>query len=120
MGNEMRLVYTAMTKKLAFFKTHISRFVLEQGKVPLNPFMLFDYFLLDTVDRRKFYEANASMIKRSDEVWVFGPVSDGVAEEISLAKKEGKPVRFFEVTDSKEIREIDEKNVRYEEDTDKI
>ncbi len=111
---DMPLVYTAITKKLAYFKTHISRFVLEQGKVPVNPFMLFGYFFLDTVDRGKFYEANANIIKRSDEVWVFGPISDGVAEEIALAKKEGKQLRFFKVIDSKEIAEINEDEAEHE------
>ncbi len=115
MADEMPLVYTAMSKKTAYFKTHISRFVLGQGKVPVNPFMLFDYFLLDTVERGRFYEANASIIKRADEFWVFGPVSDGVADEIKLAENEGKPVRFFMVFDSREIREIGESEVRYEQ-----
>ena len=116
---DMPLVYTAITKRLAYFKTHISRFVLEQGKVPINPFMLFDYFYLDTVERKRFYDANFNIIRKSDEVWVFGPVSDGVLEEIRLAKKEGKPLRFFEVIDSKEIREIRESEIRYEEGVEK-
>src|SRR5579862_2439275 len=38
------LVYTAMSKHYFYFRMHISRFVLDQGKVPLNP--LLRYFLL--------------------------------------------------------------------------
>ena len=45
------LVYTAMSKHLFYFRMFISVFVLKNGGVPLNPFMVFDYFLLDAVDR---------------------------------------------------------------------
>ncbi len=45
------LVYTAMSKHLFYYRMFISVFVLENGGVPLNPFMIFDYFLLDAVDR---------------------------------------------------------------------
>ncbi len=45
------LVYTAMSKHLFYFRSQISKFVIEHDKVPLNPFMIFDYFLSDTVTR---------------------------------------------------------------------
>lgn len=45
------LVYTAMSKHLFYFRMFISVFVLKNGGVPLNPFMVFDYFMLDAVDR---------------------------------------------------------------------
>ena len=48
--------------------------------------MMFSYFLLDTVDRKLLIAANNNLIKRSDELWVFGEKSDGVREEIKLAK----------------------------------
>jgi len=77
--------------------------------------MLFDYFFLDTVERKRFYDANTNIICRVDEVWVFGPVSDGVLDEIKIAKGEGKVIRYFTIIDSKEIREIEESEVKYEE-----
>lgn len=45
-----KLVFTAMSKHLAYFKDHISKFVLEKNAVPLNPFSI-PYFALDTVSR---------------------------------------------------------------------
>ncbi len=39
------LVYTAMSKHLFYYRMFISVFVLQHGAVPLNPFMVFDYFL---------------------------------------------------------------------------
>jgi len=89
------LVYTAMSKHLFYYRTFISAFVLKQGGVPLNPFMVFDYFLSDTVDRDLVREGNNNLVKRSDQIWVFGPVSDGALAEIILANKEGKPIRYF-------------------------
>ena len=45
-------------------------------------------------------------MERADELWVFGKISDGVMAEIKLAKKLGKPIRYFEVVNSKDIKEI--------------
>jgi hypothetical protein len=42
--------------------------VLEKGMVPLNPFMLFDYFLLDRIDRDLVRNANNSIVVRSDQI----------------------------------------------------
>jgi hypothetical protein len=97
------LIYTAMSKHLFYFRAHISRYVLEQGAVPLNPFMLFDYFLLDTVERDIVRDANNSVVLRSDEIWVFGPISNGVFAEIVIAKKTNKPVRYFKIENSHQI-----------------
>ena len=49
LDEDKSLVYTAMSKHLFYFRKHISKFVVENGKVPLNPFMIFDYFLTDTL-----------------------------------------------------------------------
>ncbi len=100
------LVYTAMSKHYFYFRMYISRYVLEKGKVPLNPFMLFDYFLLDTVDRDLIRDANNSTVLRSDEVWVFGPISNGVLAEILLAKEANKPVTYFKIERPHQIVEI--------------
>lgn len=75
----------------------ISKFVLDNDCVPLNPFMLFDYFLLDRVNRDLVRDANNSIVMRADEVWVFGPISNGVLAEILLAKRESKPILFFKI-----------------------
>lgn len=110
----MKLVFTAISKKLFYFRMHISKFVLEEDCVPLNPFMIHEYFMLDTVDRDKIRKSNNILVERADELWVFGEISDGVAVEIKLAKEKQKSIRYFKVIDSKEIREISENEVKYE------
>ena len=107
----MPMVYPTHSKHYFYFREHISKFVLEKDFVPLNPFMIFHYFLLDTVERDTIRNANNNLVKKSDEIWVFGPVSDGVLDEIRLAKQIGKPIKYFTITNSKEIREISKENV---------
>jgi len=90
-----KIVYTAMSKRLSYFKDHISKFVLEKGFVLLNPFNI-PYFMLDTVERDICREANNNLLKKADEIWIFGKISDGVLSEIKIAKEIKKPTKFFQ------------------------
>jgi hypothetical protein len=108
------LVYTAMSKHLFYFRMFISVFVLQHGGVPLNPFMVFDYFLLDKVDRDLVREGNNNLVKRCDQIWIFGAVSNGVLAEIQIANKTGKPVRFFAIQSSRTIIETTKDKVELE------
>lgn len=96
-------VYTAQSKHYAFAKMHICKFVLEQGYVPLNPFNLWGYFLYDLVDRNAIRRANNTIVQIVDEVWVFGPIANGVWAEIELAIDAKKPMRFFSADATKEL-----------------
>jgi|SRR5579872_5519318 len=109
-----KLVYTAFSKHYFYFRMHISRFVLEMGKVPLNPFMLFDYFLADSVERDLVRDANNSIVLRTDEIWVFGPISNGVLAEILLAQKSNKPIIYFKIEKPHKIVAIQEEDVEME------
>ena len=110
------LVYTAMSKHLFYFRMFISAFVLKNGGVPLNPFMVFDYFLLDAVDRDLVREGNNNLVKRCDDIWIFGAVSNGVLAEIQIANEQGKKVRYFAIEKPHSIVETDKGSVELEED----
>ena len=110
------LVYTAMSKHLFYYRMHISQFVLQQGKVPLNPFMLFDYFLLDSVERDVIRKANNSLVLRADEIWVFGPISNGVFSEILIAQKAKKKICYFHILKPHKIVPADLQTIEMEED----
>lgn len=110
----MKLIYPAFSKHLFYFRMHISKYVLENGGVPLNPFMIHEYFLPDTIDRDIIRASNNTLVEKADELWVFGDISNGVAAEIQLAKKMNKPIRFFEVIGSKDIKEISEGETKLE------
>lgn len=114
--NEKPLVYTAMSKHLFYFRMHISKFVLENGWVPLNPFMIFDYFLLDSIDRNLVREGNNNIVKKSDEIWVFGPVSNGVLAEILIAKEQWKIIKYFAIEKPHTIIAIAVEDVEMEDE----
>ncbi len=116
---EKRLVYTAISKHYFYFRQHISKFVLQKDYIPLNPFMIFEYFLLDTIDRDTIRNANNNLVRRADELWVFGPISDGVLNEIILAKELNKSIRYFEIINSKDIKEISKSDIVFEEGLEK-
>lgn len=117
---QKQLVYTAMSKHYFYFRMHISQFVLEQNHVPLNPFMLFDYFLLDSVDRNLVRDANNSIVLRADQIWVFGPISNGVLAEILLAKEAKKPVSYFKIAKPHQILPIEQDEAEMEEEVEEF
>ncbi len=110
------LVYTAMSKHFFYFRMHISKYVVEQHKVPLNPFMIFEYFMLDSVDRDLVREGNNNLVIRADELWVFGPVSNGVLAEIKIAKGMNKPIKYFKIEKPHKIISISKEEVEMEEE----
>lgn len=114
--DDKKLVYTAMSKHLFYYRMHVSKFVLENGGVPLNPFMIFDYFLLDTVDRNLIREGNNNLVKKADEIWVFGAVSNGVLAEIKIAKEMNKPIKYFKIEKPHSIVSIEKDKVEMEEE----
>jgi hypothetical protein len=94
-----RLIYIAMSNRNFYWRMHISKFVLDQGYVPLNPFMLFDYYLLHTVSKQLVREAINNLLSRCDEVWVFGRMSLGVKVQVGIAKRLKKMLRFYDIAD---------------------
>ncbi|MDP2860087.1 MAG: hypothetical protein Q8N98_00010 [bacterium] len=112
---EKKIIYPAFSKRNFYYREHISKFVLEQDCVPLNPFMIFNYYMLDTVSRDKVREANNNLVRISDEVWAFGEIADGVASEIRYAKKTGKAIRYFSLKNlPDQMTEIKEIEVMFE------
>src|SRR3977135_2703002 len=94
-----RLVYVAMSNKVFYWRTHIQKFVLDSGMVPVSPFMLFDYYLMHTVSKEIVREAMNNLLARCDEVWVCGHMSLGVKVQVGIAKRMSKPVRYFDISD---------------------
>jgi len=117
---DKNLVYTAMSKHLFYYRMFISKFVIEQHYVPLNPFMIFDYFMLDTVDRDLVREGNNNLVKRADEIWVFGPISNGVLAEIQIAHQMKKPIKYFKIKKPHKIVSISVKEVEMENEVKKF
>ncbi|HEX6538750.1 MAG TPA: hypothetical protein VF155_06195 [Candidatus Dormibacteraeota bacterium] len=94
-----QLIYCALSNRYFFWRQHITKFVLDEGHVPIVPFMLFDYYLLHTVPKETVRVACNNLIMRSDQMWVFGNLSLGVKVQIGIAKRLKKPLRFHDITD---------------------
>ena len=109
------VVFTAMSKKYFYMRFLVTKFALDQGVVPINPFASFDYSLLDAVERDTVRRANNTLVARTDELWVFGDIADGVRAEIIQAWQQQKTVRFFAFRDDKHIQEITIDEVVYED-----
>jgi len=95
----MHHIYIAKSNRNVFWRINISKFVLDQGYDPLNPFMLFDYYLLHTVSKQLVREAINNLLSRCDEVWVFGRMSLGVKVQVGIAKRLKKMLRFYDIAD---------------------
>lgn len=92
----------------------VSRYTLDQGYVPMNPFKVFDYFLLHHADDKRdaIMQANNTLVKTANELWSFGPIADGVFAEILIAAQEGKPIRLFRFEKSKHIIPVTLEEIR--------
>jgi len=111
------LIYTAVSKRNFFQRDMISKFVLERGGVPLNPFKNWDYFLADTVDRELVICANNNLVMNAKELWQFGEISNGCWAEIKLALNDGKKVKYFSLGRRVEdIKEITAHDVEFEQE----
>lgn len=109
------IVYVSVSKRSFYLRAHISAYVLGLGKTPVSPFMNFDYNLSDLVDRDSIRVANNTLVGKCDELWVFGDVSDGVLVEVHLARRQGKPVRYFRIVRDQTFEEISESQVGLED-----
>lgn len=91
------VVYTAYSKHFFFAKMLISAYVLEKDYIPLNPFNSWEYFMDDMVERDLVVRGNNNLILLVDEIWTFGPISDGVFREVRYANKLQKTVKHFSI-----------------------
>ena len=116
LNKKTKVIFIAMSKHTFYFRRHAVKYVLERGYSPISQFGIFDYFITDAIDRDLVRRANNNLMRISDELWVFGPISDGVLAEIKLVKKAGRPIKYFKIMNSKNIREINKKEAEFEED----
>ena len=115
---ELPVVFTAQSKLHFYCRDAICEFVFNQGAVPVNPFRFFEYFLGDRVDRDIIRQANNNLIRKCDELWVFGDtLADGVLFEILYAKELKKPLKFYTVVSRADlIKEVSVNELKFEEE----
>ncbi|AWW25967.1 DUF4406 domain-containing protein [Acetobacterium sp. KB-1] len=82
-----------------------SRFVVEQGCIPITPHLLFPQFLNDNdlTERELGLHFGNVLMDHCSEVWVFGEIiSDGMDSEIKRARRKNIKLRYFS-SDLKEV-----------------
>ena len=74
------------------------RRVIDEGHMPVASHLLYPRILNDKnpKERELGLLFGLALLRMCDEVWVFGEVSQGVAQEIEEAKKKKKQIRYFE------------------------
>jgi hypothetical protein len=74
------------------------RFVIRRNAVPFAPHLLYPQFLNDNDknERETGLKCGMEILRRCDQIWVFGEtVSEGMAQEIAAAKQCGTVIRYF-------------------------
>jgi hypothetical protein len=113
--NDMQLIFTAQSKAFFYCRDVICEFVLKKDFLPINPFRIFGYFLSDRVERNLIRRGNNQLIRTCSELWVFGPISDGVLFEIALARQLRIPIKFYSIgTKIEEIHKVDYDDIIFE------
>ena len=74
------------------------RRVIDEGDMPVASHLLYPQILNDNIpeERELGLLFGLALLAACDEVWVFGEVSPGVAQEIEEAKRLKKQIRYFE------------------------
>lgn len=74
------------------------RRVIDEGYMPVASLLMYPAMLndLDKDERELGLLFGLALLAMCDEVWVFGTVSPGMAQEIEEAKRLKKPIRYFE------------------------
>lgn len=78
------------------------RRVIDEGYMPVASHLLYPQILNDNnpAERELGLLFGLALLRMCDEVWVFGTVSPGVAQEIEEAKRLKKQIRYFKEVDA--------------------
>lgn len=80
------------------------RLVVKKGHMPVASHLLYPGTGIlndsDPQERELGLMFGLALLGMCDEVWVFGPVSPGMAQEIEEAKRQKKPIRYFGEVDA--------------------
>jgi len=113
---DKKVVFTAQSCKNFHQRMLICKYVFEQGAVPVNPFNTFGYYLYELVPRNLTRNGNNNLLKRCDELWVFGDISDGVLAEIQMFKNLNRHIKYFDISKlPNEVKEITENELVFED-----
>ncbi|MDY2629127.1 MAG: hypothetical protein SOW08_12585 [Lachnospiraceae bacterium] len=110
-----KMVYVTHSKSWFYAREVVMQFAVKRGVAPVNPFMTYGFYMNGKVERDEVIECCHQLIRTSDELWVFGPVSEAILTDIAVAVMEGKEVHFFSISENaSEIRELQLEDIIFE------
>ena len=81
-----------------------SRFAVAKNTIPFAPHLLLPQYISEEHERGLAMFMNKVFLGKCDELWVFGnKITEGMAEEIELAGKMRKKIRYF----SEDLQEVE-------------
>ena len=87
------------------------RKAVDEGYIPIAPHLFFPQFLKDDdpKERELGLKMGLALLDLSDEMWVFGNPSPGMAVEIAYATEHHIPIKYFpaEPASGEERKEYD-------------
>jgi dienelactone hydrolase len=75
--------------------TRIARRLARHGYLPLAPHLYFPAFMNEKRERGAILYLCSELVKRADEVWVYGEKTHGMTVEVGMAAIEKKPIRWL-------------------------
>lgn len=74
------------------------RRVIDEGYMPVASHLMYPAILndRDKNERELGLMFGLALLRLCDEIWVFGPISPGMAQEVEEAKRLHIPTRYFE------------------------
>jgi len=97
--------YRGDVKANAECASRYCRYAVLCGELPIAPHLYFTFFLDDAIaaERNMGMFMGLELLKDCSELWVFGSPTEGMREEINMAKRIGIPARFFDA-DGRELK----------------
>lgn len=110
-----KMVYVTHSKSWYYAKEIVMQYAVKQGVAAVNPFMNYGFYMNGSVAKDEVIECCHQLIRTSDELWVFGPVSEAILTDIAVAVMEGKEVHFFSISEQvSEIHELEMEDIVFE------
>lgn len=95
-------------EKNVLFAQEVCRALASWGFAPFAPHLFYTTFLDDMVENERAAGIGCGIewLKACDEVWVFGPQSNGMKLEVILAENMSKPIKYLEIVNWEEFGKV--------------
>lgn len=105
-------VYILLNDMNAQYRFRATKFVLENSCIPMYPSIAKDFFDVKEEKGSRGTDEKSNLIRKCDQIWVFGDVNASMHDQIVLAKHLRKKVRKFSVVNGQFVEKDDDDRIR--------